>query len=210
MENAIEALKMAAAVLIFVLALSIGVNAFAEARLASQTILDYRDREFDTTYIDSATVEKNRTVGLETVVPSMYKSFDESYKVVFKGMDDGLYKKLNPETGEYIPVYKIYGNQGLGLSGKSQIDTFLKRILYGEGKLTNEEKTFIENLEKAKNIQFYDDDGLYFRLYNLTKETSAKEIIEKSGVFYKNEVEGATSSADKTKIRVITYELREI
>ena len=205
MENAAEALKMAAAVLIFVLALSICVNAFAEARIASQTILDYRDREFDTTYIDSATVEKNRTVGLETVVPSMYKSCDESYKVVFKGMDDGLYKKFNPETGEYIPVYKIYGNQGLGLSGKSQIDTFLKRILYGEGKLTNEEKTFIENLEKAKDIQFYDDDGLYFRLYNLTKEPSTKKIIEKSGVFYKNEVEGATSSPNNDKIRVITY-----
>lgn len=90
MENAAEALKMAAAVLIFVLALSIGVNAFAEARLVSQTILDYKDREFDTTYIDSATVEKERTVGLETVVPSMYKSFDESYKVVFKNIGDRI------------------------------------------------------------------------------------------------------------------------
>ena len=201
MENAAEALKMAAAVLIFVLALSVGVNAFAEARLASQTILDYKDREFDTTYIDSASVEKERTVGLETVVPSMYKSFDESYKVVFKGMDDGLYKRKNPEDGIYEPVYKIYGNEGLGLANKTQIDVFLKRILYGKAvEFTTEEDKFIEDLMKAKDIQFY-DYGLYNRL-------SDKEILEKSGVFYKNEVEGATSSPSNDKIRVITYEVK--
>lgn len=199
MENAAEALKMAVAVLIFVLALSIGVNAFAEARIASQTILDYKDREFDTTYIDSATVEKERTVGLETVVPSMYKSFDESYKVVFKGIE-GLYKKKDSETGNYKPVCKIYGTEGLGLANKTQIDIFLKRILYGENTLTEDEKKFIATLEKAKSIQFYDDEGLYSKLKD-------KSIKEKSGVFYKNETQGATSSPNNDKIRVITYEV---
>lgn len=199
MENAAEALKMAAAVLIFILALSIGVNAFAEARIASQTILDYKDREFDTTYIDSATVEKERTVGLETVVPSMYKSFDESYKVVFKGIE-GLYKKKDSETGDYEPICKIYGTEGLGLANKTQIDIFLKRILYGKNTLTGDEKKFIETLEKAKSIQFYDDEGLYSKLKD-------KNIKEKSGVFYKNETQGATSSPNNDKIRVITYEV---
>ena len=47
MENAAEALQMAAAVLIFVLALSLSINAFGEARVASQTILEYSDREYD-------------------------------------------------------------------------------------------------------------------------------------------------------------------
>lgn len=52
MENAAEALKMAAAVLIFVLALSISINAFGEVRAASSTILDYKDREYSYTYVE--------------------------------------------------------------------------------------------------------------------------------------------------------------
>ena len=46
MENAADALQMAAAVLVFVLALSISINAFGEARQTAQTILDNRDREY--------------------------------------------------------------------------------------------------------------------------------------------------------------------
>ena len=45
MENAADALKMAGAVLIFVLAISIIIFAFSQARETSDTILNYRDRE---------------------------------------------------------------------------------------------------------------------------------------------------------------------
>ena len=51
MENAADALKIAASVLIFVLALSISINAFSQARVASQTVLEYSDREYDYTYV---------------------------------------------------------------------------------------------------------------------------------------------------------------
>lgn len=83
MENAAEALKMAAAFLIFVVALSISINAFGEARRTSQTILDNRDREYDYTYVeDNGTTE--RIIGAETIVPSIYKAYKENYKIVFK------------------------------------------------------------------------------------------------------------------------------
>lgn len=52
MENAIDALHIAAGVLIFVVALSISINAFTEVRITSQTILNYRDREYDYTYVE--------------------------------------------------------------------------------------------------------------------------------------------------------------
>lgn len=83
MENAVEALKMAAAVLIFVVALSISINAFGEARKTSQTILDNQDREYDYTYVeDNGTTQ--RIVGAETIVPSIYKAYKENYKIVFQ------------------------------------------------------------------------------------------------------------------------------
>ena len=51
MENAADALQMAAAVLIFVLALTIAINSFSQARQTAQLILDYNDREYDYTYV---------------------------------------------------------------------------------------------------------------------------------------------------------------
>ena len=54
MENAADALKMAASVLIFVITLAISVNAFSEVRLASQTVLNYEDREYQQEYVEQA------------------------------------------------------------------------------------------------------------------------------------------------------------
>lgn len=45
MENAIDALKLGAFVLIFVIALSVSITAFSEARIASNVLLEYSDRE---------------------------------------------------------------------------------------------------------------------------------------------------------------------
>ena len=89
MENVTDALKMAAAVLIFVLALSISINAFGEARITATTILEYKDREYDYTYVEeNKDSEGNsitqRIVGAETIVPAIYKAYRENYKIVFK------------------------------------------------------------------------------------------------------------------------------
>lgn len=96
MENAADALQMAAFVLIFVLALSISINAFGEARQTSQIILDYKDREYDYTYVEDNGETTERIVSAETIIPSIYKAYKENYKIVFKDkMGNGLelYKK---------------------------------------------------------------------------------------------------------------------
>ena len=82
MENAADALQMAAAVLIFVLALTIAINSFGQVRQVSQLIIGYNDREYDYTYVeDNGNTE--RIVGLESIVPSIYKAYRENYKIVF-------------------------------------------------------------------------------------------------------------------------------
>ena len=53
MENAVEALKMAGSVLIFVLALSVVILAFSQTREAIDTVLRYSDREYWTIEGDS-------------------------------------------------------------------------------------------------------------------------------------------------------------
>ncbi len=84
MENVTEALQMAFGVLVFVVALSISINAFGEARQTSQIILDYRDREYDYTYVGDNDRTMERIVSAETIIPSIYKAYKENYKIVFK------------------------------------------------------------------------------------------------------------------------------
>ena len=138
MENAVDALKMAAAVLVFILALSISIYAFGEARVASQTILDYNDREFDNTWViadrSGNKFVTERTVGLETIIPTIYKSYLENYKVVFEGLgNDWLYKKIDGTSK--TPQYQIdLVNQTIGGSTESanpKLD-FLSILLYGD------------------------------------------------------------------------------
>ena len=81
MENAADALKMAAAVLLFVLAISVAIYSFGQVRETADVILDYRDRE--TVYIDGdyyykGTETEERQVGVDTIIPTI-----PSIKVVF-------------------------------------------------------------------------------------------------------------------------------
>ena len=103
MENAAEALKMAAFVLIFMLALSISINAFGTAGKTAQTVLNYKDREYDYTYVKEG--ETQRIVSAETIVPSIYKAYKENYKIVFKSKaitnHGGLYQKKDIQTRKF-------------------------------------------------------------------------------------------------------------
>ena len=80
MENAVDALKMAGAVLLFVLAISVAIVSFGQARETADTILDYKDRE--TVYIDGNLYYRatgtERTVGLETIIPTIYRAYIEN------------------------------------------------------------------------------------------------------------------------------------
>ena len=107
MENAAEAIKMAGSVLIFVMALSIIMYSFSQVRQTVDIISDYRDRE--TIYIDGDYYYKGsantteRTVGLESIIPTIYRAYLENYRIVFT-------KELL--GGENNPIYYYCLNDG--------------------------------------------------------------------------------------------------
>lgn len=143
MENAADALKMAGAVLLFVLALSIIIFSFTNVRQASDTILAYRDRETEYTtgqYTTGdyyyGTTQNNRTVKLETVIPSIYRAYIENYKIAFVGIDP-IYKIKRVGENELKPKYtidpetnssKVYRNAVVGNNNEKK--AFIKGILY--------------------------------------------------------------------------------
>ena len=176
MENAAEALKMAFGVLVFVLALSISVNAFSEARQVSQTIINYRDREYDTTYVDeysytdaSGNLITQRVVSLETIIPTIYRAYKENYKIIFDFgtyYTEGLFKQINHTTNIYEPVnYIDEKDQTLG-GDKQQIE-FITDILYGttdttkyNGRRLN--TTGLYDIIKDREWKFKESIGLYY------------------------------------------------
>ena len=198
MENAVDALKLGAAVLIFVLALSVSVTAFSEARIASSTLLDYRDREFwlgSSDYWHSEDSNQTRTVGKETIIPAIYRAKTEKFKIVFEFKDDYYYlftKKIEGIDTE-INVIELETLESYG-------DSFINIILYGEAK-SGVNPNIINDIKNSKKITFRTNNYLFERINN-------KQFQELPGEFYPSEATAGKSKvpeSNREKKREITY-----
>ena len=218
MENAIDALHMAAAVLIFVVALSISINAFGEVRMTAQTILDSKDKEYSYTYVENnGTTE--RIVGLESIVPSIYKAYKENYKIVFRDDDssedandllgdDGIYRVRDSTTGNLVGIYKIDLEEEI-LGSNTQKEQFIMAILYGSRYA--EFNTVKDNFQQNLGI-YLNNQGIYDKIKN-----NGTGLRENLGIYYQEEVptdggagdpnipESSVPDANKTTKRVITF-----
>ena len=212
MENAADALKMAGAVLLFVLALSIIILAFGQARESADTIIDYKDRE--TFYIDSKYYysgdTSERIVNLETVIPSVFRAYLENYKIVFEGLQKPLYEiKVTYQNENGIKVTETIQKRSLDLetnkntkyenvvlANDDQKREFLCGILYGDYSISGSKDKF----EKKFRISLEDNCDLYSQLKN-------KEITEYLGVYYQND-DINVPNVNKTEKRVITYKIK--
>ncbi len=102
MENAVEALKIAGAVLLFVLALSLSISCLSQANSSVSTITTMYDKEAQYNYVKPAS-DLTRKVGAETIIPTMYKAYEENIKIIFKD-----------KNGNSLPIYyktNQYGNR---------------------------------------------------------------------------------------------------
>ena len=207
MENAVDALKMAGAVLLFVLAISVAIVSFGQARETADTILDYKDRE--TVYIDGnlyyQATETERTVGLETIIPTIYRAYIENYKIVFEGLNEPIYTlKLSGDTK--IAKYTIDletktttdGIQinNVALANDEQKSEFLCGILYKDFSKSGSE----ENFKKKYNVDLPTNS-----LINRLKGTKITEYL---GVYYQNDNENVPD-LNKTEKRIITYKIEK-
>ena len=98
MENAVDALKIAFAVFVFVIALSMTLMLVSEAKATSDTILYYSDETNFYHNLNSST--SNRVVGLSEVISMLYRCFTESICVTVD-LGSGNVTEFNPATGDY-------------------------------------------------------------------------------------------------------------
>lgn len=95
MENAVDAMKMAFAMLVFLVALSLSIYSFTMVRQTSDRITQEADQKeyYDRLTLDetgestgiapSALAASSRIVGIETVIPTLYRYYKENYTVLF-------------------------------------------------------------------------------------------------------------------------------
>ncbi len=111
MENAADALRIGAWVLIFVMALSVCINAFGQAKTSMDAILAYNDREYYTSYIneseykDGDTLRTQRKVGYLDIVPTIYRAYKDNYRITFDsstGINSVFKKKSASGTEELV------------------------------------------------------------------------------------------------------------
>ena len=138
MENAVDAMKMAFAMLVFIVALSLAMYSFTMVRQTSDRIAqesdtkEYYDRisleeTGETTGISSsAMASSSRIVGVETVIPTLYRYYKENYTVLFykgTGYDEstGRFSNITPMVLYYTETDDnylknsslIYGTRGV-------------------------------------------------------------------------------------------------
>lgn len=97
MENAVDALKIAFGVLVFVIALTVAFALLSQAKATSDIMLFASDKTNYYTYSKDADDAKGRIVGADVVISSLYRYYKESVVVrVYDGTN--LIGDFNTET----------------------------------------------------------------------------------------------------------------
>ena len=144
MENASQALIMAFSIIIFVIALTISVSMFSMARATSDFVIFKSDKTNYYTYniVDENTEKNTRVVGMETIVPTLYRYYKENYRVEF-------YDK----SEKPLEIYEIDGVSINFFDVDDEIDR-------GESWIGSQEsfKNNVDKIVKEKLIPSYGND----------------------------------------------------
>ena len=143
MENAVDALKIAAAVLVFVIALTIAFALLSQAKATSDIMLFASDKTNYYTYSNEADNPAGRIVGADVVISSLYRYYKES--VVVRIVDGNNTEEFNTETDG-------------GLSQRERKKRVNEWINDNKNNLTG---TFLETFDEVKKSGEYivEDDG---------------------------------------------------
>lgn len=220
MENAVEAFKIAGSVILFVIALSLSISSLSIANRTVSEITTMYDKEANYTYIKPSS-DLSRTVGIDTIIPTMYNAYKENIKIVFKdknGQDIPIYYKTNQygsrvdaegkavsDTATAVTV-KCIDLSEEGFSAATDAATnHLSMILAGKTRWESqwndsdaENKSEMLNMldEKKYGNQFMDEYTNGFYEY-LAKHT----FLEQLGEYYQG------SDSTKIKKRIIIYQM---
>lgn len=128
MENAADALKIAVAILIFIIAITASFTMFAKAKVTADSIITSKDKQeylesaelanvlyTDSTSIESSTMtdEGDRIVGVEDVISSIYRYNLEKYGVTIVNTNGDVLARFDSNTENIMRQwYNIVDKEG--------------------------------------------------------------------------------------------------
>lgn len=127
MENITDALKMAAAALIFIVAFSVTMVMFSQARQTTDKVVESINLNKYLPKIESLGNNVTREVGIETVIPTLYR---------YAQSDDNIQIRILNEANEEIQVFD------------TTIESQIGKITYDT---TNPDYDYLNSLNKKYN-----------------------------------------------------------
>ena len=187
MENAADALIMAVDMLIFILALTLCISSFSNVRQGVDNIINRpetikmaKDSDVYINFIQSNKYKATRVVGVETVVPTLYRAVKENYVV---------YIKFNHNISSIDGLEETIATKNFEIENEDGSKNILNGIIY-------KFKAGNNPLEKNNSaINKLLQNGLYNELKNC-------KFYEYLGEF---KYDTATNVEDRTTYRIITY-----
>lgn len=175
MENVVDALKMAFAVIVFVIAMWIALSLLGQANATAREIFFSMDK---ITYLDPQRVggneANNRIVGLETIIPTIYRYSVENCGVTIINNKGELVARYDTETD----------NVARQITNALAYEKNPDRVKYAEAnRMYSAHIDYLVNVIKWKdndgNDQSLKEDGLKNRIQNLYSYQIETEIFDK-------------------------------
>lgn len=147
MENAVDALKMAAAILIFIIAIGTSFSVFGTAKQTADSIIGMRDKQayleaaeldngilytsstaikgddeeddITTVYVTGVTKKGDRVVNIDDVISTIYRYSKEKYGVTIVKSDGTVIARFDSNTESIMAQYNII---------KSGLDKYIEEL----------------------------------------------------------------------------------
>lgn len=194
MENAVEALKMAGFMLLFIIALSITMITLTQAKTTADSLVKNQDRQKSYQYIEvtgDLSKSLSRTVTLADIIPTLYRYAQEDYAVQFY-----------TSSGNPLYVYE---------SGQIKNGVHVKKNdldLDTEHWLENGETRYEEWRGNTTKIKQHVDDVVEYLLANYKNSNFEEKLGTTEDYEESQDTNELVPDINKQYKRIITYTLK--
>lgn len=194
MENAVEALKMAGFMLLFIIALSTTMITLTQAKTTADSLVKNQDRQQSYQYIEvtgDLSKSLSRTVTLADIIPTLYRYAQEDYAVQFY-------------TSSGSPLYVYESGQiknGVHVK-KNDLD------LDTEHWLENGETRYEEWRGNTTKIKQHVDDVVEYLLANYKNSNFEEKLGTTEDYEESQDTNELVPDINKQYKRIITYTLK--